>query len=215
MSSIITLLIYYWLITFSIIGYGSFFNKYFLRSESKNLGFIGIYGIFSLLLISYCSSFFLPHTKFFNSVVLVMGLIIFLINKEIFNKDLKKLSIIFGFLIIFIFISKNHDDFPYYHFPYTHLLTEYSGMIGLGNFTHGFKTQSSIFYLSSLWNLPFVEYYLFHISPVFFLGFSNFILINKIEKFLKNNDTNYIIYLSLFSIIFINIFFRFQQFYFN
>ena len=207
MSSIITLLIYYWLITFSIIGYGSFFNKYFLRSESKNLGFIGIYGIFSLLLISYCSSFFLPHTKFFNSVVLVMGLIIFLINKEIFNKDLKKLSIIFGFLIIFIFISKNHDDFPYYHFPYTHLLTEYSGMIGLGNFTHGFKTQSSIFYLSSLWNLPFVEYYLFHISPVFFLGFSNFILINKIEKFLKNNDTNYIIYLSLFSIIFINIFF--------
>ena len=207
MSSIITLLTYYWLIIFSIIGYGLLFNKIFLRSESQNLGFIGIYGIFSLLLISYISSFFLPHTQIFNLVVLLLGLINFFINKVIFDKELKKLIFIFGFLIIFIFISKNHDDFSYYHFPYTHLLTEYSGIIGLGNFTHGFKTSSSIFYLSSLWNLPFIEYYLFHISPVFFLGFSNLILFNKIEKFLKNNDTNYILYLSIFCIIFINIFF--------
>jgi len=207
MSSTITLLIYYWLIIFSIIGYGIFFNKIFLRSESENLGFIGIYGIFLLLLISYLSSFFLPHTQIFNSAVLLFGLINFFINKTIFNKNLKKLLVIFGLLIIFIFISKNHDDFPYYHFPYAHILTEYSGLIGLGNFTHGFKTPSSIFYLSSLWNLPFVEYYLFHISPVFFLGFSNFILFSKIEKFLKNNDTNYVLYLSLLCIIFINIFF--------
>ena len=207
MSSIITLLTYYWLIIFSIIGYGLLFNKIFLRSESQNLGFIGIYGIFSLLLISYISSFFLPHTQIFNLVILSLGLINFFINKVIFDKELKKLIFIFGFLIIFIFISKNHDDFSYYHFPYTHLLTEYSGIIGLGNFTHGFKTSSSIFYLSSLWNLPFIEYYLFHISPVFFLGFSNLILFNKIEKFLKNNDTNYILYLSIFCIIFINIFF--------
>jgi len=207
MSSTIILLIYYWLIIFSIIGYGIFFNKIFLRSESENLGFIGIYGIFLLLLISYLSSFFLPHTQIFNSAVLLFGLINFFINKTIFNKNLKKLLVIFGLLIIFIFISKNHDDFPYYHFPYAHILTEYSGLIGLGNFTHGFKTPSSIFYLSSLWNLPFVEYYLFHISPVFFLGFSNFILFSKIEKFLKNNDTNYVLYLSLLCIIFINIFF--------
>ena len=207
MSSIITLLSYYWIIIFSVIGYGVFFDKYFLRAESRNIGFIGIYGIFSLSLISYFSSFFLPHTQIFNSVVLLLGIINFFINKDIFDKNLKKLLIIFGLLIIFIFISKNHDDFPYYHFPYIHLLTEYSGMIGLGNFTHGFKTPSSIFYLSSLWNLPFVEYYLFHLSPVFFLGFSNFILFNKIEKFLKNNDTNYILYLSLLCIIFINIFF--------
>ena len=207
MSSIITLLSYYWIIIFSVIGYGVFFDKYFLRAESRNIGFIGIYGIFSLSLISYFSSFFLPHTQIFNSIVLLLGIINFFINKDIFDKNLQKLLIIFGFLIIFIFISKNHDDFPYYHFPYIHLLTEYSGMIGLGNFTHGFKTPSSIFYLSSLWNLPFVEYYLFHLSPVFFLGFSNFILFNKIEKFLKNNDTNYILYLSLLCIIFINIFF--------
>ena len=81
MSSIITLLTYYWLIIFSIIGYGLLFNKIFLRSESRNLGFIGIYGIFSLLLISYISSFFLPHTQIFNLAVLSLGLINFFINK--------------------------------------------------------------------------------------------------------------------------------------
>ena len=207
MSSIITLLIYYWLIIFSIIGYGVFFSKFFLSSKSENIGFIGIYGIFLLLLISYLSSFFIPHTQIFNSVVLLLGVTNLAFNKDIFNKNFKKLLIIFGLLIIFIFISKNHDDFPYYHFPYAHLLTEYSGIIGLGNFTHGFKTPSSIFYLTSLWNLPFVDYYLFHLSPVFFLGFGNFILFNKIENFLKKNDTNYILYLSLLCIIFINIFF--------
>ncbi|MDA9687571.1 hypothetical protein N9U10_00490, partial [Candidatus Pelagibacter sp.] len=168
MSSIITLLTYYWLIIFSIIGYGIFFNKFFLKSETKNLGFIGIYGIFSLLLISYISSFFIPHNKIFNSIVILLGLINFFVNIDIFNKNFKKILIIFSFLIIFIFVSKNHDDFPYYHFPYTHLLTEYSGIIGLGNFTHGFKTPSSIFYFSSLLNLPFIEYYLFHLTPVFF-----------------------------------------------
>jgi hypothetical protein len=207
MSSIITLLTYYWLIIFSIIGYGIFFNKFFLKSETKNLGFIGIYGIFSLLLISYFSSFFIPHTKIFNSIVILLGLVNFFVNTDVFNKNFQKILIIFSFLIIFVFVSKNHDDFPYYHFPYTHLLTEYSGIIGLGNFTHGFKTPSSIFYFSSLLNLPFIEYYLFHLTPVFFIGFGNFILFQKIEKFLKNNDTNYILYLSLLCIIFINIFF--------
>ena len=66
-------------------------------------------------------------------------------------------------ILIGAYVFKNHDDFPYYHFPYTHLLTEYSGVIGLGNFTHGFKTPSSVFYFSSLLHLPFVEYYLFHL----------------------------------------------------
>ena len=207
MSSIITLLIYYWLIIFSIIGYGIFFDKFFLKNKTKNLGFIGIYGIFTLLLISYFSSFFIAHTKIFNSIIILFGFANFLNNRDIFNKNLQKILIIFSFLIIFIFVSKNHDDFPYYHFPYTHLLTEYSGVIGLGNFTHGFKTPSSVFYFSSLLHLPFVEYYLFHLTPVFFLGFGNLILFQKIEKFLKDNDTNFILYLSLLSIIFINIFF--------
>ena len=207
MSSILTLLIYYWIIIFSIIGYGFFFNNFFLKNLDKDIGIIGIYGIFSLLFISYISSFFLPHSALFNSIVLIIGFINLIINKNIIKKDLKKLSVVFGILIIFIFAYKNHDDFSYYHFPYAHLLTEFPNMIGLGNFNHGFRTQSSIFYLSSLFNLPFSNYFLLHLSPVFFMGFGNIIFYNKISESLGSKKSHFILYLSLLSLIFVNVFF--------
>ena len=111
--------------------------------------------------------------------------------------NIKKLLIVFSILTIFILLAKNHDDFPYYHFPYTHLLTEYSNMIGLGNFNHGFRTHSSIFYLSSLFNLPYSNFFLLHLSPVFFMGFANIILYNKISLYLDGKKPSYILYLSL------------------
>jgi len=209
MISIITLSFYYWIITFSIVGYGLLFNQYLLKSSDKDIGFVGIYGIFILIFISYLSSFFLSHTEIFNSILLLIGFTNFCINWSniIIQKNIKKLSIVFLILMIFIFVSKNHDDFPAYHFPYTHLLTEFSNMVGLGNFVHGFRTHSSIFYLSSLFNLPLSNYSLFHLSPVYFMGFSNIIFYNKIKNQLKNGSSSYLLYLSLFSLIFINIFF--------
>ena len=195
MSSILILLIYYWIITFSLIGYGLLFNQFFLKSSENDIGFIGINGIFIIIFISYLTSFFLPHTKLFNSILILIGFSKFLINTNKIQKNLKDLIIIFTILIIFIFVSKNHDDFPYYHFPYTHLLTEYSNLIGLGNLNHGFRTHSSIFYLSSLFNLPFTNLFLLHLSPVFFMGFANIILYNKISLYLKKKNLHlYFIY---------------------
>ena len=97
MSSILILLFYYWLIIFSIVGYGILFNQFFLKSLEENIGFIGIYGIFILTLISYISSFFIPHTELFNSILLLIGLVNFFynINKSIIKKNLKNLLIIF------------------------------------------------------------------------------------------------------------------------
>ena len=209
MSSILTLLIYYWLITFSLVGYGILFDKLFLGSSENDIGYVGFYGIFILILLSYISSFFIPHSELFNSGVLLIGLINILINrkKNIIQKSIKKLLIVFFILTIFILLAKNHDDFPYYHFPYTYLLTEYSNMVGLGNFNHGFRTHSSIFYLSSLFNLPYSNFFLLHLSPVFFMGFANIVLYNKISLYLDGKKPTYILYLSLLSLVFINVFF--------
>ena len=209
MHSLLILLIYYWLITFSLVGYGILFNKLFLRSSENDIGYVAFYGIFILILLSYISSFFIPHSELFNSGVLLIGLIIILINrkKNIIQKNIRKILIVFSILTIFILLAKNHDDFPYYHFPYTHLLTEYSNMIGLGNFNHGFRTHSSIFYLSSLFNLPYSNFFLLHLSPVFFIGFANIILYNKLSLYLEGKKPSYILYLSLLSFVFINVFF--------
>ena len=73
MFSILILLFYYWIITFSIIGYGILFNQFFLKSSEKDIGFIGINGIFILIFISYLTSFFLPHTELFNSILIIIG----------------------------------------------------------------------------------------------------------------------------------------------
>ena len=209
MVSFFILLTYYWIIIFSIIGYGILFNKFFNKSLEKDIGFIGIYGIFILILISYISSFIFPHTELFNSILILIGLINFFINKnkEIIQSNIKNLLIVFIILIVFIFANKQHDDFPYYHFPYIHLLTEYSNMVGIGNFNHGFRTHSSIFYLSSLFNLPFSNFFLLHLSPVFFMGFANIIFYNKILLNLKHKKPSNILYLSLLSLIFVNVFF--------
>jgi hypothetical protein len=209
MISFLTLFIYYWVIIFSIVGYGILFNKFFYKSSENDIGFIGIYGIFFLILISYITSFFFPHTELFNLIIIIIGLINFFINKEkeMIQKNIKNLSFVFIILSVFILTSKQHDDFPYYHFPYIHLLTEYANMVGIGNFNHGFRTHSSIFYLSSLFNLPFSNLFLLHLAPVFFLGFSNLIFYNKILKNLDHKNPTYILYLSLLSLIFVNIFF--------
>ena len=82
MHSLLILLIYYWLITFSLVGYGILFNKLFLGSSDNDIGYVGFYGIFILILFSYISSFFIPHSELFNSVILSIGLINILINRK-------------------------------------------------------------------------------------------------------------------------------------
>ena len=114
-------------------------------------------------------------------------------------------------LFVGILIFKNHDDFIYYHFPYTYLLTQNDLIIGLGNLGHGFRTQSSMFYLNSLFYLPYVDYYLFNLGAILILCFSNLILLKKIlfdtNFYNKKLDDRFYRYLSLFFFVFINIFF--------
>ena len=107
---------------------------------------------------------------------------------------------------------KTHDDFFYYHFPYTISLIEFKKIFGVGNLEHGFRTPSSIFYLNSLFYLPILEKSLINSGAIFFLIFSNIFLIQKIFNQLKNKKYNFILILSLFSLLFINtIFYRIAE----
>ena len=113
------------------------------------------------------------------------------------------------FVILFIssVLYKNHEDFPYYHFPYTHLLNEFPAIFGLGAFNYGFRTPSSIFYINSLFYLPYIKYFSYHFAAIFVVGFSIIILIENIIKSYKQNNYNFITYLSLLSLIFISVVF--------
>ena len=207
---------YYLIILISILGYGCFLLSFEKKNDNFfNLGYVGIAGIFFLVIYSYLSNIFIAHSKIHNSVIILIGFIIFLnfFRKNIKNKNLiknLKLSIvIFLLLFISLLIEKNHDDFPYYHFSYTYQLTQDSLGFGIGKLNHGFRTPSSIFYLNSLFYLPLADYYLFNFSVIYILGFANIILLKKISLFkdYRKKNTDFITYLSLLSLVFINIFF--------
>ena len=74
---------------------------------------------------------------------------IFHIKERRLNIDVVKLVIIFSVLFCGLLVIRNHDDFNYYHFTYSLGLTENKLFLGLGNFQHGYKHHSSIFFLNS------------------------------------------------------------------
>ena len=172
----------YYFIALSILGYGFFLNHNF-KIYSENFGIIGFLGIFFLIFSSYLSSFFLAHNYKFNSFFLIIGFIFFLYflvkNIKIFKKDLIIFFLVFLILYISILGAKNHDDFPYYHFPYIHLLTQDSHPIGLGLLNNGFRNPSSIFFLNSLFYIPKIDIYFYHIGSVFFFIICKFIFFKE------------------------------------
>ena len=208
MDSHLIFLTYIILFIHSTIGYGFIFSK-FVDSEihQNNLGYIGIIGFFFISLLSIVTSFFVAHGFVHNIILHSIGLIafIFFFNKIIKISELKLFWIILLILWVGLYVYKNHDDFPYYHLTYALNLSENSFAVGMGKFSHGFRTFSSLFYFHSILYMPYIKFYLFHSGPFLIILFFNFIIISKLIKNIKINNFNFIFFFSLLSLIFINV----------
>ena len=206
MEELLILLLFYFSITFSIIGYGNIFS--FISNRKYSIGEKGLNGIFFLIIISYLTNFFYPHSLSHNLLIISIGLLSFFYYLfQNFRDNLKQLKIVFIiFLILFIglLMHKNHDDFYYYHFSYTLSLIEYKKILGLGLLNHGFRTPSSIFYLNSLFYLPYIKYFMINSGAIFIMGFANIIFLDKINNLLKEKKISLILFLLILSFIYIN-----------
>ena len=205
-----TYIFFYLLIISSSMGYGLVINSISKKFRiTNNLGYIGLIGVLFLIIYAYVSSLFTSHGQFHNLIIVAAGVIFFI--KFYLNNSIKEgwsyLFLIFLILLIAAFIFKTHDDFSYYHFSYSYYLTQNPLILGMGNFDLGYRTPSSIFYLNSIFYLPFVKYFMFHMPAILIMGFSNLALIIKLKKNIKNNQINFITYFTLLALIFINIFF--------
>ena len=192
----------------SLIGYGNFLLK-FTNLEIKNIsiGYIGLSGIFLVNIYSYSLSLLSHHTKTSNTIFFLIGLFFFI---YFFKKNnLKKYKLYFFVITIFflgLLIGKPHDDFEYYHFPYSLYLNSFDSIYGIGHLNHGFRTPSSIFYLNSVFNLPIIGYYTFSFGAGYYMIFANLILIDYLKtKFFKS--ATYITFITALILLFINIFF--------
>ena len=206
------ILFFFYLVSIlSTLGYGLYFQRIInIPFNKKCLGYSGLIGVFFLTIYSYLSNFFYAHSIYHNLIILFVGLILLYLSyiKRLFLKtEIKFLVILFSVIFISFLISKTHDDFPYYHFPYTYYLTQNSSIIGIGSFNHGFRTPSSLFYFNSLFYLPIIKYYLFHIGSVIIFGSAVFIFFSNIRESIKKKKINYIYYIDLFSLVFILVFF--------
>ena len=207
-----TFLIAYIFIIISILGYGYLICNVLIKSTfTKNIGYVGLTGVFFLTIYSYLTSIFISHGLFHNSLFLSIGFILFFLNKNFFKDYLKNnfhlLVLVFLILLVGLFIFKTHDDFTYYHFQYSYYLTQQPLVVGIGNFGLGLRTTSSLFYLNSLFYLPFIKYFSFQITPVLILGFSNLILLIKIKDDFNKDRYNFLTIYNLSVFIFINTFF--------
>ena len=210
MFDIVIFISAYLFLLFSILGYGIFFYRLSFEKlddlSHENSIYIGFYGLFFVTLISLFTSLFLSHNLLHNSFLHIFGVFYFLTIKI---KNKKEFSKIIFFISIIVFsallISKTHDDFSYYHFPFTKYLTENKIIFGMGNINHGYNLLSSLFFLNSTFYLPLIGYYSFHYSTVFFLIFFNFFIFKEI---LSSKNEDLIKFLFILALSFFNLSFN-------
>ena len=210
MDNIIFFFVYFYLLLVSVIGFGFCFQNICFRGikgfDEQKIIYTGFYGLFFLTLISLITSIFVPHNFIHNILLHLFGILFFIFFKYGKKKEyLKTIFLISIFTILALLISKTHDDFSYYHLPFTRYLSEHKIIFGMGNLLHGYKWVSSLFFLNSTFYLPLIEYYSFHFTSLFFLIFFNFFLLKEISS--KFNH-EFLKYLYIFALIFFNLSFN-------
>ena len=173
MLNFVIFLISFYLLLISVIGYGVLFQNFCFETiknaKDQKIIYIGFYGLFLITFISLITSLFFPHNFIHNLILHLIGIILFIFLKIKNKKDyLKVIFLISIFTFSALLISKTHDDFSYYHFTFTKYLTEQKVIFGMGIIGHGYKLLSSLFFLNSTFYLPFIEYFSFHFSLIFF-----------------------------------------------
>lgn len=164
--NLVVFLSLYFLLFLSVSGWGSISNKIF-KIDVKNFPLNLLLGIILLTFISYISIFFIKHDSIFNILIHSLGVIFFVKNFKSFNIDKSYYFIILAISIALI-VSKNHDDFPFYHFQQAFNFSTNKFQIGLANLDFSYAHNSSLLFLNSLFYFPVVKYYLYNAPNLIF-----------------------------------------------
>ena len=144
----------------SVIGFGKLINNKIINYKDKNNNFKSLLefliGVIFLSVLGFINYFLSITNIWFNFGYLLIGLIIFFFyNGFSFYKDLSKDLIILFILFSSLLISKTHEDFIPYHFPFIEFITNSNLLLGIGNLELNFIYTPLIAYMQKLFVLPF------------------------------------------------------------
>ena len=149
MLELLIILVFNFLSSMMIIGYGQFGKILFFNDKAsfKEIGIIGLFGFLILYNISTVINFFSNINEFIIIIVFLIGLIFFIIFTIYKNFKLKSLFIFYLTLLLFSLlgiISENNEDFYFYYQPYMNYLSSSKIIFGVVNInnTLAFSTNS-------------------------------------------------------------------------
>ncbi len=181
----------------------------FTRNNEQNFSGYSTNLIFGLIIISFISlfiNFFLPLNKIYNTIILIVPLIIIFKNLKFYSSlnHIKFLLIVSS--VVFLLITKStvyRPDAYLYHLPFINILNEHKIIFGLSNIHFRFGHISIIQYTSAIFNnfiffkngilLPLAL-----IAAAIIINFSYYLF-----KYLKNKEFNFHFYYLFFVVIFI------------
>ena len=183
----------------STIGYGLiFFNLTNIKLSDNNIAFYSLFGLIFLTFISYFTILFLPHDIYFNLALHLIGIFFFYKKKKLFSYS-NITAIIIVVIFIGLIISKNHDDFAFYHLQQSLNFSQNKIQLGMWNLGFSYAHHSSLLYLNSLFYIPIYKFYFFNAPNIIF--FTSIVLI-FINNSLNKKDDNFLRFFSLFAVVY-------------
>ena len=195
--------LYFFFITFSVLGYGLLFKNFLIKKKiitELYIGEVGILGFFNLYFLSLFLHFFTPLYPFLNLIIIFTGVIIFLLKYNNVVTNIKKFFFLLIFLLIFfgLFNIKNHPDFDWYYLPYINYLNSFKIIFGIVNINDFLGYTHSWIDISGIFVIPFIGVKGITLIPIIFYIFC---LFSMLEYFFLTK--NYFIkYFILFIISF-------------
>ena len=189
----------YILFFISAIGYGLiFFNITKIKLIDNNIAIYSLFGLIFLTFISYLTILILPHNIYFNLILHFIGVLSFYKKKKLFDYSNITILII---IVIFVglIISKNHDDFPFYHFQTSLNFSQNKIQLGMSNLNFAYAHHSSLLYLNSLFYIPVYKFYFFNVPNIIF--YTSIILL-FIKNCFNKKDDSFLRFYSLFAVVY-------------
>ena len=95
MSNFLILILSYFYHFFKYYRLWNFQKIFIKKNDEYNFGYLGLFGIFFLIIYSYISNAFIPHSKLHNFIILFFGFLFFITNLLISKKtNFKKANFI-------------------------------------------------------------------------------------------------------------------------